>query len=541
MITLQNVSFSYPDSAEILFDGFSAALGGASHWTCITGANGCGKTTLLKLIAGMLPPLSGIIKCESAVYCAQNSTELPDTAYTLFWDADNEVRRFFSLLNITAKQLERWETLSGGEKKRLQIACALAERPSVLLLDEPTNHLDAVSKELIINALKLFTGTGLIVSHDRAFADSLCTATFYLYRESAAFADGADSIRGKLYAANVSTALELWDTERASCLSEWHKADAGVSKAKALSDMWQREAEHSKNRLRNVYGGKDHDAAQKIRLAIVTGKDRTPGIVKKCFDSRREQAEKRRDTQAKPLNRKEGFSPAQADTSVFIPKVLIHLPPQIISAGEDGSYTLQIPELTVQKQSRIALTGANGTGKTLLAHTILNRIREADLQKKSDGESLSFYLPQEIPKAEEQAVLAHFFSLDKELRSEILSTVYRMGSNPKALLTFTDSKRISPGELRKLMIALAMSNPLKVLILDEPTNHLDILSARLLETALAKISCALIIISHDSVFLQNCNCTELWRIIKTGSCGMLERIDNPYPCSCNAGSCLVNP
>jgi len=87
MITLQNISFSYPDSADTLFDGFSAALGGASHWTCITGANGCGKTTLLKLIAGMLPPLSGIIKCESTVYCAQNSTELPDTAYTLFWDA----------------------------------------------------------------------------------------------------------------------------------------------------------------------------------------------------------------------------------------------------------------------------------------------------------------------------------------------------------------------------------------------------------------------------------------------------------------------
>jgi macrolide transport system ATP-binding/permease protein len=519
MITIQNLSFSYDSSPVNLFENFSAQFD--SNWTCIAGANGTGKSTLLNLISGVLQAQSGTIKIpgsnspDEVVYCEQNCPELPESVYSSFWDSDNEVRRFFSLLEIEEDQFERWETLSGGEKKRIQIAAALALQPKVLLLDEPTNHLDLVSKDKILSALELYNGDGIIVSHDRAFADSLCDKTLYLYRESAEIANGEDSVKGKLYTGGLSRTLELRQSDKENAKTQWALSSGQVDKAKSLSDKWSREAEHSSSRLKKgIQAAKgDHDAQRKIDMARVTGKDRTAGDAKSRFDSRLSKAQNELSSKEKPLSRKSGFTVFQGSENTYVGENLISIQEREIKAG---NYTLKIPSLTVRKNARISLTGENGSGKTLLVRTLM--------EEGKDKSNYFFYLQQEISKEEEKKVLNDYQSLEENDKGEVLSTLYRLGSEPEALLS--GNSQISPGELRKLIISMAVNRSknslLTLFVLDEPTNHMDIVSTKALEEALSELPLALIVISHDSVFLENIGCNENWMLSRNSDYGKLE-------------------
>ena len=213
LLQIEKLHFSYPSSTTNLFEDFSLQF--YEGWTCLAGSNGCGKSTLLKLIAGLLSPDSGKIFTGSTisnndiVYCPQETVQIPENIYSVFWSDDNEIRRFFSMLHVSEEMLERYDTLSGGEKKRIQIASALAEKPAILLLDEPTNHLDGETVEMISQTLSLFTGIGIMVSHDRSFADSLCTNTVYLFNEARAVSGGRDCIACQTYPGGLSKALEL--------------------------------------------------------------------------------------------------------------------------------------------------------------------------------------------------------------------------------------------------------------------------------------------------------------------------------------------
>ena len=525
-IQISNLNFSYSSSNSTLFEDFSIQF--FDGWTCVAGSNGCGKSTLLKLIAGLIEPDRGKLSNHAAgsstaensiIYCPQETVEIPENLYTAFWSNDNEVRRFFSRLCITEEMLERYDTLSGGEKKRIQIACALAEQPNVLLLDEPTNHLDSETTKMISDALGDFHGTGIMVSHDRNFADSLCNRTIYLYNEAHAFAGGRDCIACDTYPCGLTKALELRQSGQEQSRGNWEKLNSKVTSEKQRSAKLEAENQKAKARLsKKTLSANDHDAKQKLDVARISGKDRTTGDAKARLDTQIRQTEAERDSIKKALRRKEGFSVENTDFS----KPIIIDETQILA----GSYTLQIPHLEIKRGTKVALTGQNGAGKTLFVNHVI------ELLKAAGRKNELLYLPQEIGDEERGQIFEEFGQLEEDERGEVLSTLFRLGSEPTRLSVENSlgggsgdpNTQVSPGELRKLMIALAVQRPLSLLILDEPTNHMDITSVLALENALASLDCAMIVVSHDKAFLEKITNAALTAERTSPTSGVIKKL-----------------
>ena len=505
LIQISKLNFSYPKSHSNLFEDFSLSF--AEGWACIAGSNGCGKTTLLKLLAGILKADSGsilldggqITQGESTIYCAQETSEIPENLYSAFWSDDNEARRFFSILHVSEEMLERYDSLSGGEKKRIQIASALAENPTVLLLDEPTNHLDSQTVQMISSALKNYGGIGIMVSHDRSFADSLCTKTLYLYKESNAFEDGRDCISFESYPCGLSKALELRQSGAEQSRGQWERLNSKAASEKQRSARLEAENQKSRAKLsKKTIDPHDHDSKRKMDVARISGKDRSTGDAKARLETQIRQTEDDRDSIKKSLKRKEGFSVEKTDRSkgMCVEETVINA----------GSYSLKVPHIELSPQSKIALTGQNGAGKTLFIRHVIS------ILEKSGRMNEVMYLPQEVDDEKRTAILNEFYSLEQDEKGAVLSTMFRLGSEPERITELRagadknedgiDRNLLSPGELRKLMISLAVQKPLSLLILDEPTNHMDITSVLALEEALSSLDCAMIAVSHDRTFLQ---------------------------------------
>jgi ATPase subunit of ABC transporter with duplicated ATPase domains len=501
-LSFNAVDFSYPASVYPVLTNAGFEVSGG--WTGVAGDNGAGKTTLLLLAAGLLRPASGSIRRSADMrYCPQRTDALPDRWEDLFFAADNEAGRLMGILGIEADWPYRWDTLSHGERKRLQVAAALRSSPALLAMDEPTNHLDAESGGRGREALGTYGGVGLLVSHDRALLDRLCGSCLFLREGTVTLRPGG-----------VSRGLAEEERERAEQRAGRKKLAEEGERLAAEANRRRQIVEGSRNRLS---GGridpKDRDARGKINRARLTGKDRTGADQYKRMKNRAEQAGEAAAAAANPHERKMGLNlggrRARSDRLLLLEEGSIPL------GDEAAGRRLSFPELVIRPADRIALTGPNGSGKSTLIRHILARLPAA---------LPLLYLPQELDAGESRAVLEAALREDETFRGEIFARFSRLGSDPRLLF---QSALPSPGEIRKLSIARGIFSEPALIIMDESTNHLDMASIGLLETALTEYSGALLLVSHDGAFLSRL-AGKTWAVVRQGADSVLtEPVPKP--------------
>ena len=427
-------------------------------------------------ICGTLAPDQGAVtpRVRGAV-CRQSTATPPETLEEFACDYGSTAVKLRSLLEIEDEQLWSYAMLSHGERKRIQIACALAAEPQVLALDEPTNHLDAPTRALVAQALSSFKGVGLLVSHDRALLDKLVRSCVFVE------AGRALAIPGTYTQARRELELRQ-DTVR----TERRQARGELARIKAERDRRAAVAARSAARRSARHLDRhDRDGREKIKLAVYTGQDGKAGKLSSQMDKRIEAAEKRLEgLDAK----KERRGSLELDTGPAARKVLARLPEGGMSLG--SGRVLHHPELYLGNEDRIGLVGRNGAGKSTLLNALL---RQVTLE---EGVA---YLPQEVLAAEVRALFGELQALSSAERGRVLSIVARLESPPARVI---DGEELSPGEVRKLMIARSLLSSPHLIVMDEPTNHLDIRSIEALQDVLDDCACALVLVSHDEQFLD---------------------------------------
>lgn len=476
-VHLHSVSFSYSSAVDVLTD-VSLSLG--EGWHGLVGENGSGKTTLLHLITGMLSPARGSVSLDPGTAVIAECPQIVDRldhaveAFARSWDgADAGLR---SRLGLDPDDLGRWPTLSPGERRRWQLATALAAEPDILCVDEPTNHLDAEAERHLVDELARFEGVGVLVSHDRALLDRLTVSTLRV---------GGASVEHR--AGPYSTARAGWQAEAKAVAEEMDRLRAERDGLRRRSGDRRRRVHQTEERdraRRRRAGPSDPDArsigVKNRQSAAAAAQSDTAGVERRRLARAETRLEELSETASK------GGPISIATEATRRPVLLAHRGP--LYAGE----RILHPDLVVEVASstRLRVTGPNGAGKTTLLASLAG-----DDRLPADR---VLWLPQEQTEADRDRVLARIRSLGRRDRGNVLAVAARLGLDPARVMA---SDRPSPGEARKLALAEGLGLRVWVVLLDEPTNHLDLPSRERLGDALADYDGAIVLVSHDEGFV----------------------------------------
>ena len=426
----------------------------------IVGINGTGKTTLLKMVAGLEEPDQGQIVRQNGLkiaYLPQNP-EFPENATISSYALDErdanswQVQSNLNRLGITDWEA-RLDQLSGGQRRKVAMAKALAADFDMLLLDEPTNHLDQEMIVWLEEYLRNYRGVLMMVTHDRYFLDRVSNRILEISRGSM-----------YSYEANYSRFLEL----------KAEREEMELASERKRQSILRMELEWAKR------GCRARTTKQRARL------ERLEAL-------------------------KNGKAPA-ADQVVEMDAVETRMGKKTIelhdvSKGYDGKDLLRNFSYTVLRNQRLGIIGPNGCGKSTLIKMIAG-LEQPDEGTIEIGETIRIgYLAQEEPDMNTDRRVIDYvkdiaeYVQTREGRISASQMLERFLFTPD--MQYTPVSKLSGGEKRRLYLLSVLVSGVNVLLLDEPSNNVDIPTLTVLEDFLNAFSGIVIAVSHDRYFLDN--------------------------------------
>jgi ATP-binding cassette, subfamily F, member 3 len=513
LVQLADIHFGY--AGQDLFEGITWQVNAGEH-IGLVGPNGAGKSTLLRLMAGELTPEAGQVaraRGTTLAYLHQSqefkgegtvlSALLHPFAHVLAlreelgaltrrletdhapadlaryghleeelrhkdgWAVEARVRELAADVGFGATDLARGiDTLSGGERNRLELAKVLLAAPDVLLLDEPTNHLDMEACERLEGFLETYPGAFVLVSHDRYFLDAVCREIVEV--------DGGELER---YPGGWSAYVKDRDKRRELALQAWKRQQAEIERTEEFirKNLAGQKTNQAKSRRKML---------EKIeRLELTSDAWQQAGRIGLRFEV--------------------GDHPGGKEAVVA----------EKLDVGYPGAAPLVTGlDLVVYRGDRLGIVGPNGAGKSTLLKTLLGAqppLPGAAPGSLRRGHELRVgYFDQKLGGLDdERSLIDEIRSVRGDLSPDSVRNYlarFRFFGDE----VFRVVRGLSGGERNRLSLAKMMLRPVNLLALDEPTNHLDIPAREVLERALGAYGGTLLVVSHDRFFLDQI-CTRL--------------------------------
>ncbi len=549
IISIENVAFTV--GANDIFSGISANLPNDGKVGLI-GANGVGKTSLLRMISGLSRPTSGSIHVARDTrigYLRQEAVEAFKgrdhtvydemlTAFDYLRDAEDELRtlesamsdgrtdddmlqrygavqetfeqaggydfevRIQSVLDGLGFPRSRWHTsvghLSGGQKTRALLARLILERPTLLILDEPTNHLDVEAVEWLEHALHSWDGALLIASHDRYFLDTVVDRIWEMSPSH------LEVYRGN-YTAYVRQREERWERNEVIYERTIERLQKDIEVIRRYH-AW-RKFDEANGRLKRL--GRELVAIEQYGILAAESMDwGEVGIRSSHAMMTREEANSRIKA-IRPISTRPPAVHVRIPHSERSGQMVLKT--RDLEVGHEGKALFASDDIVLERSERAALIGPNGAGKTTFLRTIVGQVPPVSGTVEFGVSLKPGYFAQAHDAMDPDRTVvdelrAHRSSMvESAARAHLAPYLFRGDDVWKPV------RALSGGERSRLALAILALEGVNLLLLDEPTNHLDIPAQEVLQEALETFDGTVILVSHDR-YLVDRLATQIWEI-----------------------------